>query len=175
MTECRCRRDCTLGGILITLMRPVQAGGRAGWLAGWQVGLERTAGRTCNGRTLRGADVNSSHQARQLCRPGEEVVAADPIRLMSTARTELYRAGRCRPTSQSSPGISSCRLAQQGARFGYLPGSAPAVPRADYLGTHFPLPTAHCPLPTAHLPTCPLPSTHIPLIPDSRYCGTFGR
>lgn len=33
MTECRCRRDCTWGGILITLMRPVQAGGRAGGLA----------------------------------------------------------------------------------------------------------------------------------------------
>lgn len=54
--------------------------------------------------------------------PGKEVAAADPIDI--DRGTELPRPGRCRPTG---PGISSCRLAQQGARLPTLVRSCRTV------------------------------------------------
>jgi hypothetical protein len=85
-------------------MRPVQAGGRAGGLAGWQVGRQSTAGRTCDGRTLRGADCQQlapsppTLQARE-----EEVVAADPIDIHG------------RDEQQAQESSTHVALAQQGA------------------------------------------------------------
>lgn len=110
-------------GILITLMRAVQAGGgRAGGLVGSPPEHCRTQ---CNGRTLRGGDVNSSHQGRQFCKAqGRRWWLL--IRLIFTARDGAVQARKVSPLDkQRGPGISSCRLAQQGGReVGYQPAWA---------------------------------------------------
>lgn len=77
MTECRCRRDCTWGGILITLMHPVQAGGRAGGLAGWPRAHSRTHMQWQD--TARSRRQQPAPRPANSAWPGTEVAAADPI------------------------------------------------------------------------------------------------
>lgn len=93
------------GGHLITLMRA-----RAGWQAGMSAARAQQDAHTMAGHCEEQMST-ALDQARQLCRPGKAVAAAGSVDIHGGRK--LPRAGRCRTTS---PGISSCRLAQQGAR-----------------------------------------------------------
>lgn len=110
------------GSILIALMRArcKQAGGLAGRPVRSAVRAQQhdhaMAGH-CEEQTSTARTKHANSAG-----PGKEVAAADPIDI--DRGTELPRPGRCRPTS---PGISSCRLAQQGARLPTLVRSCRTV------------------------------------------------
>lgn len=115
------------GGILIRLMRAVHK--QAGGLEGWQFGRQSTAARTRDGRTLRGADVNSPHQGPPtLHGQGRRWLLL--IRLISRRGREraarLPRPGRCRPNRPRnqlmSPSPAGCSITYLGVLLPY-PGT----------------------------------------------------